>query len=107
MEKFKNIIKSKYFLLYALGLLNLIVALYIIKISFWSSDSETYLKAMQYLQGEKFEEIPYSRLLTTPFMLYASIFLSYFTGSLYAGMLTANLIFYFLITRLTHFENLA
>ena len=97
MEKIKNIIKSKYFLLYALGILNIAVALYVIKISLWSSDSETYLSAMKYLQGAKLDELPYNRLITTPFMLFASIFLSFMTGSLFNGMLAVNLIFYFLI----------
>ena len=97
MKLLLKILKSKYFLLYALAILNLAVALYVIKISLWSSDSETYLKAMQYLQGAKLDEIPYNRLITAPFMLYASIFFSYFTGGLFNGMLTANLIFYFLI----------
>lgn len=95
--KIINIIKSKYFLLSALAILNLIVAFFIIKISLWSSDSETYLSAMKYLLGAKLDEIPFNRLITAPFMLYASIFFSYFTGGLFNGMLAVNLIFYFLI----------
>ena len=97
MKILSNIIKSKYFLLYALAVLNLVVALYVIEISFWSSDSETYLSAMKFLQGDRLSKIPYNRLITTPFMLYASIFFGYFTGGLFKGMLAVNLIFYFLI----------
>lgn len=97
MENFLKIIKSKYFILAALAVLNLIVALYVIKISLWSSDSETYLSAMKYLRSEQTADIPYNRLITTPLMLYASIFFSRFTGSLFNGMFTVNLIFYFLI----------
>ena len=111
-----KIIRSKYFLLFVLAIINLVVALYVIKISLWSSDSETYLAAMKYLQGEQLPEIPFNRLITAPFMLYASIFFSYFTGGLFNGMLAVNLIFYFLIIYvfyklvlavLTHFEKLA
>jgi hypothetical protein len=97
MEKLLKIVKSKYFLLYALAIINLIVAVYIIKISLWSSDSETYLSAMNFLQGDKLTEIPYNRLITAPFMLYASIFFSFIFGSLFNGMLAVNIIFYFLI----------
>ena len=97
MEKILNFLKSKYFLLFALAILNLLVAFYFLKLSPWSSDSETYLKAMQYLRGANLEQIPYNRLLTTPFMLYSSILASWFTGSFYGGILAVNLIFYFLI----------
>ena len=97
MEKILNFLKSKYFLLFALAILNLLVAFYFLKLSPWSSDSETYLNAMKYLQGAELGDVPYNRLLTTPFMLYSSILASWFTGSFYGGILAVNLIFYFLI----------
>jgi len=98
MKKIINFLKSKYFLLFALAVFNLLVAFYVIKLQQWSSDSETYLKAMQYLHGANLAEIPYNRLLTTPFMLYSASLASWFTGNFYGGMLAINLIFYFLIT---------
>ncbi len=93
----KSLFKSKYFLIYLLAIFNLLITVYYVKHSLWSSDSETYFSAMQYLQGEKVDLIPYNRLLTNPLMLYSSIFMSNIAGSLYGGMLAVNPIFYFLI----------
>ena len=96
-KDFSKLIRSKYFLIFSLTIINLFIALYVVKMPLWSSDSETYLSAMQYLQGEKISEMPLNRLVTTPLMLFSSIFASTFVGSLYGGMLAVNILFYFLI----------
>lgn len=97
MDKIYRILKSEYFLLFILAVINFFIAFYVIKLSLWHSDSETYLNAARFLQGEKLDAIPFNRLLSTPLMLYASIGMSWFTGNFYSGMMAVNLIFYFLI----------
>jgi len=92
-----KLIRSPYFWLFLFALINLLISYFLIKVPLWSSDSDSYVDAMKYLLGEKVETLPYNRLITTPLMLFFSIFASYFTGNLYQGMLAINIIFYFLI----------
>jgi len=91
-------IKIQYYLIFFLAILGLFVAHFYINSFFVSvSDTGSYVKAMEYLQGKTTDLANYNRILTTPLFLYSSIFFSYLTGSLYGGMMVVNLIFYFLI----------
>lgn len=94
-----NIFKSKYFLLYILGLMNfLAVCFYINKPPFIFSDSKSYYQAIVFLQGLPFEgALPLNRLLTTPLMLDVSLFFNNFIGNIYSSMLAVNIIFYCLV----------
>ena len=102
-----KIIKSQYFLLFALATINLLIVFtFLAQPLELNGDAPTYLAAMQFLQGKEVDQslcgedtdiLVKTRILTTPLMLYGSIFFSKFTGSEYKGMFLINIIFYFLI----------
>jgi len=98
MEKILNFIKSHYFLIFILATANLIIAFVLVKTPLWENgDMTSYLEAMNLLQDKPYgEEFTITRLLTSPLMLYSSIFLGKLFNSNQTGMLAVNIIFYFL-----------
>jgi len=94
-----KIIKSPYFLLFLLAAVSLLIAFFLVKTPLNSNgDFPSYLEAMKFLQDDPYDDdFMMTRLLTSPLMLYSSIFLGYFSGSDESGMMIVNLIFYFLI----------
>ncbi|MBU2472953.1 glycosyltransferase family 39 protein [Patescibacteria group bacterium] len=107
MKKVSIFIKSPYFLIFVLGIVNLSIAFFLIKQPLnISGDSLSYFNAMKFLQGQEYntqfngpdtEIVLKARILTTPLMLYSSIFFGKIIGNEYDGMLLINIIFYFLI----------
>ena len=107
MEKILNLTKSPYFFIFVLAIVNLMIAFIFLPHPLkLNSDAPSYLAAMQFLQDKEYDTDSYgadteviirSRILTTPLMLNASIFLGKIVGSEYGGMFLINIIFYFLI----------
>ncbi|MDO8592369.1 MAG: glycosyltransferase family 39 protein [bacterium] len=91
----------------ALIIANLAAAYFFLGLGTPPGDAPSYHDAMEFLlgQGESgaVEAIVLTRLLTSPLMLYLSIFFGYFVNSLYSGMMIMNLIFYFLIISIFYF----
>ena len=107
MKKVLIFTKSPYFLIFVLGIVNLLIALFLIKQPLnISGDSVSYFNTMKFLQGQEYdtqfngpdtEIVLKARILTTPLMLYSSIFFGKIIGNGYDGILLINIIFYFLI----------
>lgn len=100
MAILKQLVKSKFFLLYVLAIINILVSYFYLKFPFvrGAGDSVSYYNAMNFLKGAPFTlPIPFNRLLTVPLMLFMTIFFNYFIGDLYWSMAVINIIFYFLI----------
>lgn len=99
MEKISNFIKSPYTFLLILAIINLIIVFSLVKAPLQGNgDLPSYLEAMKFLQSKSYgEEFMINRVLTSPLMLYSSIFFGYLVGGEQTGMLAVNLIFYFLI----------
>jgi|GEM_PF-2260403 hypothetical protein len=105
--KIKGLIKSPYFLIYFLAVINLLIAFFLVGNALeLNGDAPSYLIAMKFIQGDEYDHNMYgwqtdivlkARILTTPLMLNSSIFLSKIVDSEYGGMLAVNIIFYFLI----------
>ncbi|MEK7072072.1 MAG: glycosyltransferase family 39 protein [Patescibacteria group bacterium] len=104
---YSKIIKSFYFWLFILALANLLLAFFFVRYPLQlNGDAPSYLGAMKIIQGQDYDHNLYgdetekmlkTRILTTPLMLYASIFTGQFVGGEYSGMFFINLFFYFLI----------
>ncbi|MFH0907069.1 MAG: glycosyltransferase family 39 protein [bacterium] len=99
MERFLNFIKSQTFLILVLAIINLLVALFLVKTPLQlNGDLPSYLKAMDFLHGDlSIKDVEINRVLTSPLMLYGSIAFGFLFGSEQAGMLAVNILFYFLI----------
>lgn len=105
--KIISFIKSHYFLIFLLAVANLLIAFFLIKTPLaLNGDAPSYLGAMNVLQGKDFDRAAYGadtgilvkmRILTTPLMLYGSIFAGKLVGGEYNGMFLINIVFYFLI----------
>ena len=103
----RKIIKSPYFWLYFLAVINLLIALFFVRYPLQlNGDAPSYLAAMQLIQGQDYDQnflgeetelMLKTRILTTPAMLYFSILAGRIFGGEYQGMFFINLIFYFLI----------
>ncbi len=116
MRKISTFIKSPYFIIFVLGIVNLSIAFFFVKQPLnISGDSLSYFNAMKFLQDQEYdtqfegpntEIVLKARILTTPLMLYGSIFFGKIIGNENDGMLLINIIFYFLIIfvfyKLTH-----
>lgn len=109
-ENLIKILKSSYFLLLILAVANLLIAFFFVQYPLQlNGDAPSYINAMNLIQGNDREVLLYgsewetqiitnARIVTTPLMLYSSIFASEIIGGDgYAGMLVVNIIFYFLI----------
>lgn len=107
MNRIVNFIKSHYFLIFLLAVANLLVAFFVVRYPLrLNGDAPSYLNAMKFIQGKEYDKAAYgwetgvvlrARILTTPLMLYSSIFAGKLAGGEYKGMLLINIIFYFLI----------
>ena len=100
MDALNKIIKSRYFYLYLLAALNLLVAYFYVQKPFQNySDSYIYYDAMTYLRGDETAASPivFNMILRAPFMLYLTLFFNYFIDSLPWSMMVINIIFYILI----------
>ncbi len=81
-----------------IAVLHMIAAYHFVPLKLIREDTAGYVRAMEFLRGDySGADVPYNRLLTTPLMLYSSLAMSYFTGSLPYGMLAVNFILYFAI----------
>jgi hypothetical protein len=76
--------------------LNIIVAMFYVAPDFrMPDDTVTYVDAISYLKGEAMSGgIPYSRLLTTPLMLFSTQAVDFFSDNIYLSLAVINLIFY-------------
>lgn len=102
-----KIVKSPYFWLYFLAVINLLIALFFVRYPLeLNGDAPSYLAAMQLIQGQDYDRnflgeetelMLKTRILTTPLMLYLSILAGRIFGGEYNGLFFINLIFYFLI----------
>src|SRR3989339_76137 len=94
----KSIIKSKYFPVMILAVINLTIAYFYIKIPFicWS-DFLTYQNAVNFITGNEvisFDRL-FARLLTMPLSLFIGFALGF--GNLAKGFVIMNIIFYFAV----------
>lgn len=102
----RKIIKSPYFWLFLLAIVNLLIAFYFVRYPLaLNGDAPSYLNAMRLIEGKDYNTTAYgeqtekmlkTRILTTPLMLQISIWLSYLTGAEYSAILLINIWFYFL-----------
>ena len=99
MNIFYKLIKSPYFFLLILASISLIIAITLVKTPLeGNGDMLSHLEAMNFLQEKPYtEDFMINRVLTSPLMLYSSIFFGYLIDSNKTGMMIVNLIFYFLI----------
>src|SRR3989338_6088761 len=100
MDALNKIIKSRYFYLYLLAALNLLVAYFYVQKPFQNySDSYIYYDAMTYLRGDETAASPivFNMILRAPFMLYLTLFFNYFIDSLPLGIIVFNIIFFFFL----------
>lgn len=107
MKKIINFIRTHYFLIFLLAVINLLIAFFFVKYpARLNGDAPSYLNAMRYIQGREYDKAAYgwetdivlkARILTTPLMLYSTVFVSKITGNEYSAMLLINIVFYFLI----------
>lgn len=97
----KAIMKAKNKIAIFLGMLilvNLVAAYFFLGLGVPQKDAVEYYDSMKFLLGQRGREgLVLTRLLTSPLMLYLSIFFGFLAKNLYSGIMIANIIFYSLI----------